>query len=696
MLFDDDDTPQITNAHIRIAVNNLKNEAAPGYDSLTGEHWKRCHNKALQDYLWRLIQYLIEQGRILPTWKVGIMTFLPKPAKPSEAYAEPKAWRPITILPAINKIIGKIVIEGVKGDVNLQLSLAQKGGVEQQLGTTECTFLLRSIIEHHRRNNTDLCIVFLDASNAFGSVEPTIIRQALQLCNMNSAYRKLWIDINAEVKVHIKSGKFISKRLEMDRGVCQGGLVSLPTYNVSTDSLPKWVEDSGEGYQIGNTKVPDLVYVDDKALVTMLVEAMQRLLYLVSAWADWATIEFNASKCYYFYETYQGRRAVHPDIDVMLNGERLKKADPNTTVLDLGIPVQLDQLCGSGGRMVQLEENKKFLPTVLKQVKDRADEIVSINKLNPVNALELFDTMAKAKAQFACKIVAVPTGFLSDLDSIIANAVRQVIRTPRKHGSRNLIHAPTFMRGLRVKSMEDQYYEAVLSTFYKLLHSRDERVKEVIRVQVIQFLEDTNTNMLELLEEPANNQPKVFFEARADLSYKAIDNIIGEQKVEWLLILRDNMKPRLQLERGCILLAILYQQSWRHQIAISLEAWLYFDGKRWMIIDSDKVLKQILRQHYLRDMRDKRSRENHWKDFKAEEATGPKSYRWSRQLPSNGAPTLSKQIMVVNHQILMRVLPVKCNKIRNRKNDDTICVMCGRKPSSIYSVVANMRKYEIS
>ena len=60
-------------------------------------------------------------------------------------------------------------------------------------------------------------------------------------------------------------------------------------------------------------------------------------------------------------------------------------------------------------------------------------------------------------------------------------------------------------------------------------------------------------------------------------------------------------------------------------------------------------------------MRDKPSKENHWKDFKAEEATGPKSYRWSRQLPSNGAPSLSRQIMVVNHQILMGVLPVKCN-----------------------------------
>ena len=378
-----------------------------------------------------LIQYLVEQGRVLPTWKVGIVTFLPKPDKPSETYADPKAWRPITILPTINKIIGKLIMDGVREEVNQRLSWAQKGGVEKQLGTTECTFLLRSIIEHHRRNNTDLCIVFLDAPNAFGSDEPTIIRQALQLCNMNSAYRKLWIDINAEVKVHIKSGCFLSKKIDMDRGVCQEGLSSLPTYNVSTDSLPKWVEDSGEGYQIGYAKIPDLVYVDDKALVTMLIEAMQRLLDLVGAWANWATIEFNASKCYYFYETYQGRRAIHPDIDLVLNGEKLKKADPNTTVLHLRIPVQLDQLCGSGGRTVQLEEGKKFLPSVLKKVKDRADEIVSINKLNPVNALELLDTMAKAKALYACKIVAVPTGFLTDLDTIIANAVRQVIRIPR-------------------------------------------------------------------------------------------------------------------------------------------------------------------------------------------------------------------------------------------------------------------------
>ena len=251
------------------------------------------------------------------------------------------------------------------------------------------------------------------------------------------------------------------------------------------------------------------------------------------------------------------------------------------------------------------------------------------------------------------------------------------------------------MRGLRVKSMEDQYYEAVLSTFYKLLHSRDERAKEVIRVHVVQFLEDTNTNLLEVFEEPANHQPKVFFDARATITYKTIDDDLGEKKAEWFLLPRDEMIPRLKLERGRTLLAILYQQSRRHQIAVSLETWSYFDGYKWVVLESDKELRQILRQHYLKDMQEKLCTENHWKDFKAEEAVSPKSYRWSRQLPSMDTPCLSRQTMVVGYQILLGVLPVKCNKIRNRRNNDTNCVMCERHKETIKHLLCSCKNEDI-
>ena len=62
MLFEDDNIPQIAEEQIRIAVNSLKAEAAPGYDGLTGEHWHLCHQTALRSYFQKLIQFLVEQG----------------------------------------------------------------------------------------------------------------------------------------------------------------------------------------------------------------------------------------------------------------------------------------------------------------------------------------------------------------------------------------------------------------------------------------------------------------------------------------------------------------------------------------------------------------------------------------------------------------------------------------------------------
>ena len=81
---------------------------------------------------------------------------------------------------------------------------------------------------------------------------------------------------------------------------------------------------------------------------------MQRLLDMVGAWSAWTKIDLNSAKCW--YKRYQGRKAIHPDIDLTLNRLQLKKVDPNTTVWHFGILVELDQLCGSGRHSVRLDE----------------------------------------------------------------------------------------------------------------------------------------------------------------------------------------------------------------------------------------------------------------------------------------------------------------------------------------------------
>ena len=96
--------------------------------------------------------------------------------------------------------------------------------------------------------------------------------------------------------------------------------------------------------------------------------------------------------------------------------------------------------------------------------------------------------------------------------------------------------------------------------------------------------------MLELFEQPADHQPKVFFETRANITFKVVDDELGIKKAVWYLIPKDEMRPSLQLERGQTLMAILFQQSGRYQIAVNLDAWSYFDGIRWTQIESETTI----------------------------------------------------------------------------------------------------------
>ena len=194
-------------------------------------------------------------------------------------------------------------------------------------------------------------------------------------------------------------------------------------------------------------------------------------------------------------------------------------------------------------------------------------------------------------------------------------------------------------------------------------------------MQVTQFLEDTNTNLLEPEEAPPHNQPKVFFFARADLWYEEAQDPAEKCRAEWKLIPRDELPPRLQLEKDRTLLAILFQLSRTYQLAISLDKWHHFDCGHWAEVTSAAHLRAPLRESYLNHLNTELSSEHHWNSFKTEEVMSLKSNQWICQLPSTGNSCLPSNIMTTSYQIVLGTLPVKCNKYRNRKEGDTTCVM---------------------
>ena len=93
-----------TTVEISLIINNLKNKTSEGPDEIPG-----CIIKKLNNIISPLLTYLINKiintgkyplclktGKVLPLFKAG-------------DHVDPGNYRPITILPAINKVIEKLI-----------------------------------------------------------------------------------------------------------------------------------------------------------------------------------------------------------------------------------------------------------------------------------------------------------------------------------------------------------------------------------------------------------------------------------------------------------------------------------------------------------------------------------------------------------------------------------------------------------
>lgn len=133
---------RLTKKDILNALRPLDGRKAPGYDGLTYFAYKAADRTALLKYWTSLFNWLLQHRVFLPSWKIGLQVFLPKPNKSD--YSLPKSWRPITLFLTVYKIACQVISMRASKQLMVadQMSPAQKGGIPGVSGTTDATFLL--------------------------------------------------------------------------------------------------------------------------------------------------------------------------------------------------------------------------------------------------------------------------------------------------------------------------------------------------------------------------------------------------------------------------------------------------------------------------------------------------------------------------------------------------------------------------
>ena len=283
----------ITPAKVQASISSFLPFKGPGPDALPPIVYQHFGPMA-QERLMRLYKASTLLEYIPSRWLEIKVVFIPKPGKKN--YSEPRAYRPISLMNFMFKIIEKIRLWDVE-ELVLQknpLHKAQYGFRKGRSADTALTSLVGRIEKGLIDKKLGYSIVlFLDIEGAYDNITNGSIVRALKArgCSQNYInwtldflkFRKLTVDYKGEVVVRYAR-----------KGVPQGGISSPFLYSDAQDSLLA-IFDNMPGVDIE-------CYADDVALIatgnnlSVLKDRLQRAIWRAESWAKRNGLKFSTDK----------------------------------------------------------------------------------------------------------------------------------------------------------------------------------------------------------------------------------------------------------------------------------------------------------------------------------------------------------------------------------------------------------------
>ncbi|GFU20549.1 transposon TX1 uncharacterized 149 kDa protein, partial [Nephila pilipes] len=205
-------TPESAAAWLRRCENS-----APGPDKISYQHWKTIDPNCF--IISKIFNICLKLNNIPSPWKESNCILIPKKGDLSSI----ENWRPITLSNSIYKLFTKCLAYKLQdwcGTYEV-LSSCQKGFTPFD-GVVEHNFVIGQHLEAARRSHTEAFLVWLDITNAFGSIPHNIIFEAMSSVGIDSDFIMLIKNIynNSSTKIITNNG--LTNPIPLSCGVKQG------------------------------------------------------------------------------------------------------------------------------------------------------------------------------------------------------------------------------------------------------------------------------------------------------------------------------------------------------------------------------------------------------------------------------------------------------------------------------------------
>ncbi|GFU25986.1 transposon TX1 uncharacterized 149 kDa protein, partial [Nephila pilipes] len=206
--------------------------SAPGPDLITYKHWREIDPRGI--ILSKIFNICIKIKKIPPSWKQSSCVLIPKKGDLSIT----ENWRPISLSSTIYKLFTKCLTRTLQEwcETHGVISNCQKGFTPFD-GVVEHNFVIGQHMELARRSHSDIFLIWLDISNAFGSIPHEVLFRALSNHGIDSDFVDIIRDIYNNTFTQILSNEGPTETIPLLCGVKQGCPLSGLLFNLSINHI---------------------------------------------------------------------------------------------------------------------------------------------------------------------------------------------------------------------------------------------------------------------------------------------------------------------------------------------------------------------------------------------------------------------------------------------------------------------------
>ncbi|CAK1589895.1 unnamed protein product [Parnassius mnemosyne] len=229
-----------TRVEIQQIFKNMEPKKAPGDDGLTSDICQEAYSNN-PEVLRTIYNKCLELGYFPNNWKKATIKVIPKPHK--EDYTQPKAYRPIGLLPVFGKVLEKLFTNRVQWQLGKENKLSRRQyGFTPQKSTEDALYDTITLIRNGLHKKEIVILVSLDIEGAFDNAWWPAIISELRKKQMDTAMLKLITSYLSNRKISLKyAGQNVS--LPTDKGCIQGSTCGPMLWNILLDSLLQATEN---------------------------------------------------------------------------------------------------------------------------------------------------------------------------------------------------------------------------------------------------------------------------------------------------------------------------------------------------------------------------------------------------------------------------------------------------------------------